>query len=257
MLNKSISKEKLNKIKLLILDSDGVSIPRGTIINEMNTKSSYKCFFRTRKITDEFIDQINELKKKKKIKICISSGRSLLYLQMMYEKIIDNETILQAENGNISLIKGNIKQHFKYNNKYFSKIAKIKKEIKHLPVTGFEPKQFILTVHAKREIFEVYKIVEKNDPEKELKVMWNGEAFDIQKKNVSKKSGLKDILTLLKIKKDEVIAIGDRINDKELLKIAGIGVSADIRKLKAEYYINTTKNELPGEILVDYLLKKL
>jgi HAD superfamily hydrolase (TIGR01484 family) len=253
MLNKKIPKEKLEKIKLLILDSDGVSIPRGTRISEKTEKNFYKIEMATYKIDQKLAEKINQLKKK--IKVCISSGRGLIYLQSMFGPILGEAAILQAENGNLSLIGGKIVQHFEYSENYFKKIAAIRSEIKNLPVSGFEPKQFILTVHAAREIPEVYAIVKKYDREKELKVMWNGEAFDIQKKEISKGEGLKKLLEFLKIEKSETIAIGDRVNDKELLEVAGIGVSADPEVLPAEFW--TIGNFLPGEALVQYLLSNL
>lgn len=253
MLNKNIPKEKLNNLKMIILDSDGVCLPRGTHIIEKETQEFYEAEIKTYKITDELARKINQLKKK--IRVCISSGRGLIYLQSMYSKILGKGTILQAENGNLSLIEGKIVQHFDYNEEYFRKIAIIKQKISKLPIKGFEPKQFILSVHTEREIPEVYEIVKKSDSEGELRVMWNGEAFDIQKKIVSKGRGLKKLMKELKIQEKETIAIGDRINDKELLQVANIGVSADQEVLKAEYW--TLGEKMGGEVLVEYLLKNL
>ncbi len=54
---------------------------------------------------------------------------------------------------------------------------------------------------------------------------------------------------------ENTIIIGDGSNDKEMVEMAGLGVSAEIKDLKAEYY--TVGKGLGGEILVDYLLKKL
>ncbi|MDD2696937.1 MAG: HAD-IIB family hydrolase [Candidatus Pacebacteria bacterium] len=253
MLNKEIPQQELNKLKMVVLDSDGVSLPRGTDILEKEGSDFYQAVIKTNKITDRLAEKLNRLKKR--MKVCVSSGRGLIYLQSMYGKILGEGTILQAENGNLSLIEGRIMQHFEYKEKYFKKLATIREEIKKLPIKGFEPKQFIMSVHAEREIPEVYEIVKRNDPENELKVMWNGEAFDIQKKIVSKGEGLKRLMQELKIQKEETIAIGDRINDKELIEVAGIGISADADKLKADYW--TTGEELGGEVLVEYLLKNL
>jgi hydroxymethylpyrimidine pyrophosphatase-like HAD family hydrolase len=86
-------------------------------------------------------------------------------------------------------------------------------------------------------------------------VLWNGEAFDIQKKEVSKGAGLKKLMEHLNIKREETIAMGDRINDKELLETAGIGVSADKETLPAEYW--TEGQGMPGEILARYLWESL
>lgn len=253
MLNKEIPKEKLKRIKLVVLDSDGVSVPRGTFISEKENLRFYEAHIKSFRITDRMTKMVNELKKK--IKICFSSGRSLIYLQNMYGGVLGGGTVIQAENGNLSLIDGKIIQHFDYDENYFKKLALIKNEIKKIPISGFEPKQFILTVHSPKEFLEVYKIIKKHDPEEELKCMWNGEAFDVQKKIISKGEGLKKLLDFLKIQKEEVIAIGDRINDKELLEAVGIGVSADIKSLKAEYWIK--KRELGGKVLVQYLLDNL
>ena len=253
MINKPLPEEVLSRIKLLVLDSDGVSIPRGTKIVQNETKELYKVCFNTHRITDELAGMINQLRKR--IGIVISSGRSLIYLQEMYSKIIGEGTILQAENGNLSLIEGRVIQHFQYNEAYFRKIANIKERVKNLSISGFEPKQFILTIHCPRELMGVYRIVGEEDPEGELKIMWNGEAFDIQKKMISKGKGLERLLKHLNVKKREVIAIGDRINDKELLEVAGIGVSADIEKLEAEYWTKGAK--LGGEVLVRYLLDNI
>jgi len=253
MLNKEIPQEKLQNLKLLILDSDGVSIPRGTKISEKEEGNFYEVNFKTEKITDEFANLVNQLKKK--IQICISSGRSLIYLQSMYDKIIGQGTILMAENGNLSLDNGQIIQHFLYDEEYFEKLAKIKKEVKRLDISGVEPKQFILTIHAPREILEVYEIVKKFDIDKKLRVMWNGEAFDVMAGNASKGEALKFLLQFFSIRSNNVIAIGDRVNDKELLEVAGVGVSADPQNLPAEFW--TIGNFLPGEALVRYLLQNL
>lgn len=253
MLNKNIPIEKLRDLKMLVLDSDGVTIPRGTKINQTCESDFFDVHFQTKIITDELAEMINQLQKK--IKICISSGRSLIYLQTMYSKIIGEGAILQAENGNLTLIETGIFQLYTNFPIHFKKLTAIREDIKKLPISGFEPKQFILTVHASEEIKEIYDIVKKHDPEEELKVMWNGEAFDIQSKEMSKGLGLKGLLEYLNIKPKHTIAIGDRINDKELLEVAGIGVSADPEALRAEYW--TTGQELPGQQLVEYLLKNL
>ncbi|MCD6398628.1 MAG: HAD hydrolase family protein [Candidatus Aenigmarchaeota archaeon] len=253
MLNKDIPKKLLNKIKLLVLDTDGVTIERGTKIIEKDSEEYWTATIRTNKISRELADMIKKLEERGLL-VMISSGRSLVYLQSMYSRILGDGTILQAENGNLSMIGGKIIQHFNYSQKYFEKISRIKERIKKLPISGFEPKQFILTVHSPKEFKDVYKIVKEEDPKRELTVMWNGEAFDIQKREVNKGEGLKKIVDYLKID-GLVIAIGDRVNDKELLDVADIGISADESRLKEEYW--TIDKELPGEQLIEYLINNL
>lgn len=47
---------------------------------------------------------------------------------------------------------------------------------------------------------------------------------EITNKNVNKWSAIEELIKILKITKDEVMAIGDNINDKEMIQNAGIGI---------------------------------
>lgn len=250
VLNQEIPEEKLKKLKMIVLDNDGVCVERGTNIKEIEDNSAYRIEFSTGMLSLDLAEKLNRLKKH--LIVCISSGRALMYLQTIYSRVIGGKSILMAENGNLILTKGKVSQLFPYTDKYFEKLALIRNNLKHLEISGFEPKQFILTAHSQKEVKEVYNIVERIDQEKDLRIMWNGEAFDIQRKDVSKGEGLKKIISVLGFKKDNVIAIGDRVNDKELLDEAGIAVSADIENLNAEYF--TKGDRLPAETLVQYLL---
>jgi len=254
MLNQEIPLEKLNKLKMIILDSDGVTVKRGTKIIEKEDKNSLVVSVRANKISDRLADKINRLKNR--ATICLASGRGLIWLQSMYSKIIDDKTVILAENGNIALINGELRQLFDYDAEYFTLRAKIRNEISKLPINGFEPKQIILTANCPYKIEQVPKIIKRLDKKKQIKAMWvAGEAWDIQRKDVSKGSGIKKIMKLLKLKRENLLAIGDGLNDKEMVEMAGIGVSADIKDLNAKYY--TVGKGLGGEILIDYLLKRL
>ena len=252
MLNQEIPKEIVANLKVLVLDSDGVCVERGTKICETEEGNYCKLVFESNKISDRLSEKINVLSKK--MQIVISSGRSLIYLQSMYSKVRDK--ILMAENGNLIMFPDGTIKSVSYPTYYFEKLALIKNDIKKLSISGFEPKQHILTVHCPEELQEVYAIVDKHDQEKMLKVMWNKEAFDIQDKLASKGAALENlIVNYLGFHKDNVIAIGDRLNDKEMVEWAKVGVSADINCLPAEYFIENSN--LAGEILVDYLLLNL
>ncbi len=245
-LNKKIP--NVRRIKLLVLDSDGVCMPRGTKIKEKEGRDRFEIEMRTNTITPDFSSKLASLSRR--IQVVVSSGRTLLYLRSMYGRF--STVDIMAENGSIFL-KDNKKiiSLFEPDDSYLVKIAKIREEMKKLPVT-FEPKQFILTAHSEEEHKEVYEIVKKYDPQGALRVMWNGEAFDIQDKSISKGAGLKKLMELQGLSPREVVAIGDRVNDREMVELAGIGVSADQKVLPAEYF--TVGEGLPGEQLVDYLL---
>lgn len=248
---------KKENIKLIVLDSDGVLIPRGTDISSGYSEGGLKhnLTVSTWVVTDRLAEKLNKLKQN--YRVCICSGRSMIYLEEMYSKVVGGNTILSAENGNLLFLDDLLVQPVKHGEKYLTKIRKIRDDAKDLDIKGFEPKQFILTIHAEREVMEVYDIVKKYDPEGELKVMWNGEAFDIQKKDMSKAVTIDFLVEKLNLKREEIIAIGDRVNDKEMVEAAGIGVTADKTALEADYYIDEgSDGELPGETLVDMLLNK-
>jgi len=254
MLNKEIPLEKLKKIKMLILDSDGVTVERGTKIIEKEDENYLEVSVRANKISDRLANKIKRLKDK--MIICLASGRGLIWLQSMYSKIIDDKTVILAENGNIALINGELKQLFNYNAEYFTLRARLRNEISKLSINGFEPKQIILTANCPYKIEQIPAIIKKLDKKKQIKAMWvAGEAWDIQRKDVSKGAGIKKIMRLLKLKKENLLAVGDGPNDKEMVEMAGIGISTNINDLKAQYY--TVGKGLGGEILVDYLLEKM
>ena len=47
---------------------------------------------------------------------------------------------------------------------------------------------------------------------------------EITNQNVNKWSAIQELMKILKITKDEVIAIGDNVNDKEMIENAGVGI---------------------------------
>lgn len=235
-------RKKLKKIKLLVLDSDGVTVKRGTEIKEKQSQDFLEVCVKAQKISDELAEKINKLKQK--LIICVSSGRGMIWLQSMYDKILGENFMLMAENGNLLFKDGDVKQLFDYSDDYFILREKIENELKKLPIKGFEPKQIILTVHCTHEMPEVRQIVKKLDKKNILKAMWvSEEAFDIMRKDISKASGLKKLINILNLKANQVMAVGDSINDKEMLELAGIGI-----------WVEPEGNKLGGEILVDYLL---
>jgi HAD superfamily hydrolase (TIGR01484 family) len=251
-MNKDIPKEQLSELRLAVFDSDGVMVERGTEISQFCLKNKQITETKVNLIDEGLLKKLQELSKR--MLVCISSGRSLIYLQEMYRHISGKNIILMAENGNLFMNDGEIIQLFTYSEEYFKKLARIRDKVSRLPISGIEPKQFILTIHAVRELKEVYEIVRKEDYDHELKVMWNGEAFDIQRADVSKGKGLETLMAVFKIAKIRTIAIGDRVNDKELLDMAGVAVSADNKQLPAKYY--TTSKLLGGKELINYLLKE-
>src|SRR3989344_180123 len=224
----------LAKIKMIVFDVDGVLVPRGTKI-----------------IAKKQIKQIKALHKKGYL-INISSGRGLYMLQAMFREVLPFVS-LTYECGSATWYQGRLYQHFnsfKYTLDLFQKLQKAvmgKKDFK-----GFEPKEFIVTVHCKKRMKQVEATVKK---EKGLTTIWNGEAYDILVKHDQTKAlGLRRAMKIFKLKKENVLAIGDNYNDQELLREAGLPISADRTRVKGKFYIPLRGQLLPADLLMQKIL---
>ena len=242
-----ISKKELEKIKMIVFDVDGVLVPRGTRIKQVGNTTTLQ----TKVIAPKQIKQIQELNKKGFL-INISSGRGLYMLQEMFREILPFVS-LTYENGSATWYKGKIYQHinsFKYLRDVFPKLKKFASNNPN--VRGFEPKEFIITLHCKKQIKEIEKIVKE---ENGLVTVWNGEAYDVEiKKEQTKALGLRRVMRIFKLKKENVMAIGDNYNDAELLKESGMPISADKTRVEGKFYVPLKDKFLPADLLMQKIL---
>ena len=242
-----LTKKNLQKIKLIVFDLDGVLVPRGTKIKQVGNKTSIEI----KKIGERQIEQIKKLNKLG-FKINISSGRGLYMLQEMFRDVLPFVS-LTYENGSATWFKGKIFQHVNSFNEIKDVFGELKK-IKHKEIKGFEPKEFIITIHCKKRIKKIEETVNKY---KKLYWIWNNEAYDIGIRKVQTKArGLRKIMETFKLKKKNVLAIGDNYNDKELLEEVEIAVSADKSRLKGDFYVALKGKFLPADLLIQKILKE-
>jgi len=243
-----ISKKDLRDIKMIVFDVDGVLAPRGTKIKQIGNTTTLQ----TKIIAKKQIEQIRELNKNGFL-INISSGRGLYMLQEMFREILPFVS-LTYECGSATWYQGKIYQHvnsFKSLRGVFPKLKKLaggNKKIK-----GFESKEFIITLHCEKRIKEVEKTIKK---ERGLFTVWNGEAYDVMmKRGQTKAVGLRQVMKIFKLKKKNILAIGDNHNDRELLKESGIPVSADKNTVRGKFYIPLLGKLLPGDALMRKILE--
>lgn len=243
---KELNKRVLKDIKLIVLDVDGVLVKRGTKIKQSGNITTLE----TKKILKEQIDQISALNEKGFL-INIASGRGLYMLQEMFREVLPFIS-LTYENGSATWYKGKIYQHvnsFKHLRDVHLKLMKVKNK----NIKGFEPKEFIITIHCKDRVKKIEKIMSK---ERNLYSIWNSEAYDIGVKKIQTKgTGVKEVIKLFKLKKKNVLAVGDNYNDIELLNEAGVTVSADKSRLKADYYVPLKARVLPAGLVMEQVLK--
>ena len=243
-----MTKEDIKDLKMLVLDVDGVLVPRGTKIKQVGNTTTLE----TKVIERKEIGQIKELSEKGFL-VNISSGRGLYMLQEMFRAILPFVS-LTYENGSATWHKGKIYQHinsFEYLQDIFPKLKGVVNE----KIKGFEPKEFIITIHCTNKVFEIEEIVGRD---KNLYTVWNGEAYDIGVKGQQTKTlGLKKTMEIFKLKKENVMAMGDNYNDTELLEESGIPISADKSRVKGKFYVPLDGEFLPADSLMQKLLSIL
>ncbi len=256
MLNKTI--EGVDKLRLAVFDSDGVLVPRGTqIAQSFPDNTTVALDLRTKLVTPELADKLNRLKQH--MHVALASGRALLYLKEAYAPVFDSNLHIIAENGNVLFTEGTVRQKA-YPAAYFEALNNIRQDIiaaGDTAVRGLEPKVSILTVHCSQKTTAVTDIVQRHNPGY-LTWVWGGEAYDIMHKDVNKAVTVGELAEQLGVQREEIIAIGDRDNDREMVERAGVGVSAAPDHLEADYWTEDDgSGALPGEQLADYLLKHM
>lgn len=244
----SLTKEAIKDIKLIVFDVDGVLVPRGTKIKQVGNKT----MFETKRIGKPEIEQIKKLNEKG-FCININSGRGLYMLQEMFQEILSFAS-LTYENGSATWINGSICQHVN-SFEYLKGISPKLQAVKHRNIKGFEPKEFIITIHCTARVKKIEEIVAN---EKELYTMWNGEAYDVGIRDIQTKAvGLKALAKLLHLKKENILVIGDNYNDKEMMACGGISVSADKTRVNGDYYVSLDGKILPAGQLMRQILRVL
>mgnify|MGYP001567627701 FL=1 len=230
---------------MIVFDVDGVLVPRGTKIRQEGNTTTWN----TKVILKKQIEQIRKLSKMGFL-INISSGWGLYMLQEMFRGILPFVS-LTYECGSATWYKGKIYQHIN-SFRYFEKVFPKLKEVSDKNFKGFEPKEFIITMHCKGQIKEIEKIVKADG---KLCTVWNGEAYDILiKKRQSKALGLRRIMEIFKLKKENVMAIGDNYNDLELLQESGMPISADKTRLQGKFFVPLEGEFLPADKLMQKIL---
>ncbi|MEK7470629.1 MAG: HAD hydrolase family protein [Patescibacteria group bacterium] len=252
-----LTKEDINQLKLVVFDVDGVTVKKGTQIEELKTEDSTKFTIKTSNLSSDMKAKLEELKKFYFVAIC--SGRSSLYLTDVFNDLLWDNFALISEIGIFTLLNGELIQNKKFDNRLLEKMRLLRNDLSKLvgdkpELADFELKQFLLTLHASSELPEVAEIMKKDDPEGEFYCIWNGEAFDIAPKILDKGESVKILAKQIGIGVHQTMAIGNGPNDKSMTDAAGIGITTDKISLESDYYTSGNE-ELGGMEVIDKLLE--
>jgi len=247
-----LSQKLLIPIKLLSFDCDGVVLPEGTILSQKNNSLSIS----THPLPESSQNLLNKLKKKYWLNF--TSGRNLVHLSQVFSPLLGDRVSLQAENGLLNYLEGQVWQSLSFSEKKLLKLRLLKKSLTELSqtlsgISGFEPKQFIITLHSQAPQAKIEELVKQSDPENELYCFYSGEAYDIGFKEITKKKGLELLLKKLKLPLSAVLVVGNDSNDQDLLKKATCSVSTDPKAVEAQFRTDKTGWQ-GGQELMQHLL---
>lgn len=128
------------------------------------------------------------------------------------------------------------------------------------PYVGINPTRIML--HAHSEILIKAESFLRNCPyisERNIHITWAGESFlDILPFGVSKGSALAELIGIRNIQPDVIVALGDHMNDLELLVVSDIAVCpanaiSQVKAVSRVVYPSNVRVGIPK--LVDFLLK--
>jgi len=237
---------KLGGIKLIVFDVDGVLVPRGTKIK----RSKDGLYLGIKTVAKK---QVNQIKKLRELgfEININSGRGLYMLQDMFREVLQHISITY-ENGSATWYKGKIYQHVNSLESLYELTGKLL-AIKDDNILGFEPKEFIITIHCKNRVLKIEKTVSQYYY---IYCLWNNEAYDIGIKIFqTKRNGIVQLEMLLKIKKENILVIGDNYNDAEMMRAGGISITADGERVGGDFFVPLSNKLLPADIVMKHIIE--
>ncbi len=184
--------------------------------------------------------------KKDDIMFCIDKAKKLkLHIHMYTDKEIITEKLLYMDLRNFELTKNNEKVELEF---------KIVKDIKKY-IEPKQPEVLKLVISSEKKLESLknefsknlnlqINLIKKIDKYKDEVIGKEYEYLDIMPRGINKNEALKILENYLHIDKSEVLAIGDNLNDIEMIKDSGVGIAVanayDEVKKVANYTTSTT-----------------
>jgi len=172
------------------------------------------------------------------IRIAVCSGKPTFYSCGLMRQAGLEDTVLIGENG--AVIQFGVELPPKrYEVQKYSKDAKetisfLREKIKEvLPKVWFQPNEVGLTPFlTKQEEFDaVNKILEDyKEQVKDVIIYEQADCFDITPVGITKKSGIENLAKILGVNPEEIIAVGDGINDYPMFEYAGTALGVNVKE---------------------------
>ena len=173
-----------------------------------------------------------------KINIAICSGKSCDYLCGFMRQIGCKAPILIGENGAIIRFGIELPPSRYYRVPYSDKATLALQEIKQLlmqrfPHIWFQPNKVGVTPFptSEQEFDEIQNILDEWQKGKDdITVFRHVDSYDIVPAGIDKSVGIRYVLEMLDIASEEMIAIGDGVNDYCMFEMAGYSVGVNVKE---------------------------
>ena len=227
-------------IKLIVFDLDNTLAKVGKGIEQID------------------IELLKEIEQKG-VKIAICSGKPVNYLCGFMRQVELDNPIFLGENG-ASIQFGVDLPPRKYAKLPYSERAKgsilyIRNKIdEKIADIWYQPNEVGLTPFPKsdEEFEEIEMLLEEHKERlQDVEIYRHVDSFDIVPKGIDKSRGMEFLCNLLQISREEVIAVGDGVNDYPMFAFAGIGVNVKEQEKVDQNF--TTATEVLSYILSEIL----
>lgn len=266
-------------IKLIASDLDGTMFEKGNVIPETNLKAINDinnsninftiCTGKTYSLFKNICQDIGtgygifgngnqiinlktgeeiyrKLLKNEDVLFCINTAKKLnLHVHLYTNKEAITEKLLYMDLRNFELTKNdkNIDLEFKIVTDIQEYIEKENPEILKLVISAEKDLASLKNEFAKNKNLQV-NLIRKVDKYRDEIIGKEYEYLDIMPAGINKEQALEVLENYLKIDKSEVLAIGDNLNDLEMIKDSGVGIAVanayDEVKEVANYTTTTT-----------------
>lgn len=261
-----------NKIKLIAVDVDGTLLNSDSKISIRNKKAIRKCLDNG-------------------IRIILSTGKSIVYVKKIImdlglkdpQIVCGGSAIINKDSKILVALKISRKSsirviemarkwdrgcgvgttdgvvYYEKDHQYLSMLARSGESL--VKVTDLMEDNiiensllFTITIDERDEFNDFLKLNLEND----VKIRRGGPIYlNVLNRNAGKVFGLKTVLKLTGVKKDEVLAIGDSENDLGVIKFAGTGIamnnSPEIVKKSADFIVSDNDSDGVAEAIDKYI----
>lgn len=208
-----------NMVRLIVFDLDSTLAPLGKGIGRKELELFQKI-------------------EKKGIRIAIASGKTCDYLCGFMRQVGLEEPVLIGENGAVIRFGVDLPPKHYHRISIAEDITKALQEIrqileKNFPHIWFQPNKIGVTPFptSEEEFEDIQKILDNWIKEKSgIHIFRHIDSFDIVPMGIDKVTGINYVLDKLGMTKEEMIAVGDGVNDYCMFEMAGYSVGVNVKE---------------------------